>query len=554
MTSAVLQRELEPTFILPEGVLSLLAERDKAAAHDAAAPVTPRASGGVRLVDDDMAAEQDVPGALLRSRLQAAAWVILCGMALLFARQVGIAAAPVFPGVTGALLIIAVGALVLLCGPRALSERQLRSIELSLFGLAGAQLIAYETVWLVQGARAHDAVFVVATLNFAVLSFAILMLCYGMFMPNGWRRTAVMLTPPAFAPIAAAHFVRYFESFAASALPLSRLAESACVLVACVGIAIFGTQTIASLRHEARRGRRLGQYRLKRVLDQGGMGEVYLAEHQLLKRPCAIKTIRPRHFADPQSFIRFEREVCSMARLSHWHNVEIYDYGRTDDGTFYYVMEYLPGLNLAELVQRSGPLPPARVIHFLEQTCLALAEAHQQGLVHQDLKPANIFAAHRGGECDVTKLLDFGLVIDDGMADRLSLETTDASPFAGSPLYASPEQARGGRVDARSDVYSLGAVGYFLLTGQPPFQRPSVLRLILAHARDPVPPPSSRRSGVPIDLERVLLKCLEKDPKRRYVSADALRAALLRCADAGKWTRTDAAEWWRTHNSPEAQG
>ena len=205
------------------------------------------------------------------------------------------------------------------------------------------------------------------------------------------------------------------------------------------------------------------------------MGEVYLAEHQLLKRPCAIKLIRPDRAGDPRALARFEREVRTTARLSHPNTVEIYDYGRTEDGTFYYVMEYLSGLSLADLVERHGPLPPGRAIYLLRQACGALAEAHAAGLVHRDLKPANIFAARRGGLHDVAKLLDFGLVLPtaEPVAPPSSAGT---ATIAGSPLYMAPEQATGdARPDARSDLYGLGAVAYYLLTGRAPFEgRPRV--------------------------------------------------------------------------------
>ena len=173
----------------------------------------------------------------------------------------------------------------------------------------------------------------------------------------------------------------------------------------------FGARAISRLRREVARARQLGLYRLRRHLGTGGMGEVYLAEHQLLKRPCALKLIRTGHLADPRMLERFEREVRLTATLSHPNTIEIFDYGRTEDGTYYYVMEYLPGLNLAELVQRHGPLPPGRAVYLLRQVCGALREAHAAGLIHRDIKPSNIFAARRGGMDDVAKLLDFGLVL-----------------------------------------------------------------------------------------------------------------------------------------------
>jgi serine/threonine-protein kinase len=277
------------------------------------------------------------------------------------------------------------------------------------------------------------------------------------------------------------------------------------------------------------------------------MGEVYLAEHQLMKRPCAIKLIRPERAGDAKVLARFEREVRASAKLTHWNSIEIFDYGRADDGTFYYVMEYLPGLNLEELVRRHGPLPPERAIHLLTQTCDALAEAHAQGLIHRDIKPANIFAAERGGIFDVAKLLDFGLA-KPIVADGAGAEVTQEGTITGSPLYMSPEQATGDtEPDARSDVYSLGGVAYFLLTGRPPFDGQQPIKVIIAHAHEPVVPPSDLRGDVPADLEAVVLRCLAKNPDDRFQSASELAAALSECEASGQWNRTSARQWWQAH-------
>jgi serine/threonine-protein kinase len=206
-------------------------------------------------------------------------------------------------------------------------------------------------------------------------------------------------------------------------------------------------------------------------------------------------------------------------------------------------MEYLRGLSLAELVERSGPLPPARVVYLLRQVCGALGEAHAAGLIHRDLKPSNIFAARRGGVDDVAKLLDFGLVRPAaGRAAHLSGE----GQIIGTPQFMSPEQAAGGReLDERSDIYSLGAVAYYLLTGRPPFEGGSGIEVLIAHARDPVVPPSRARADVPEDLERVVLRCLAKDPAERFPDAEGLERALGQCAGAGDWHRERAARWWR---------
>jgi eukaryotic-like serine/threonine-protein kinase len=377
----------------------------------------------------------------------------------------------------------------------------------------------------------------------------VLVLSYSMFVPNSWRRTAVMLSPAALGPVLLITFLRSWSPFAAQVFSPLLLSETTSILLLVQALAVYGTSTIATLRQEVRQARKFGQYRLKGRIGQGGMGQVYLAEHRLLKRPCAIKLIRPNQVNDPTSLIRFEREVRTTARLSHWNTIEIYDYGRTDDGTLYYVMEFLPGMNLGDLVRKYGPMCPARVIHFMKQTCSALEEAHSEGLIHRDLKPANIFASQRGGIYDVTKLIDFGLVVDDVRPDLLqTADVKRVGPFAGSPLYMAPEQAScESPLDARSDLYSLGATGYFLLTGRPPFEGTSPLRLMISHARDPVPPPSRWQPGLPDDLERVILRCLEKSPANRYGSAKELAMALNACRDAPKWNFESARLWWQDH-------
>ena len=275
------------------------------------------------------------------------------------------------------------------------------------------------------------------------------------------------------------------------------------------------------------------------------MGEVYLAQHVLLRRPCALKLIRPERTGDPKILRRFEREVQATATLTHPNTVQVYDYGHTEDGTFYYVMEYLPGLTLEALVKQAGPLPPARAIHFLRQVCGALAEAHAGGLIHRDVKPGNVMICERGGTPDVAKLLDFGLVLaptEDVKSDKLTLDGT----VAGTPAYLSPEQAGGQEaVEARSDIYSVGALAYFLLSGRPPFAGRTGMKLIAAHLYE-VPEPLSRHRGdVPADLEAVILRCLAKDPNARFPDAKSLNAALSSCAAAGQWTAREAARGLR---------
>lgn len=380
-----------------------------------------------------------------------------------------------------------------------------------------------------------------------------LMFTYAMFIPNSWKRAAAVLGVMWAAPILLTMFMWQTHTLCARLLSADPGFVAEFVMILTIGYVacVYGTHMINTLRHEAYEARRLGQYKLCRLIGSGGMGEVYLAEHQMMKRPVAIKVIRPGKAADPQALARFEREVQATAKLSHWNTIEIFDYGRTEDGTFYYVMEYLPGLSLADLVERHGPLPPARAVHLLVQTCEALAEAHAAGLIHRDIKPGNIFAAQRGGIHDVAKLLDFGLA-KTIVANATSIQLTQEGAITGSPLYMSPEQAMGeSEPDQRSDIYSLGAVAYYLLTGVPPFDGDKPMKVIIAHMHEDVTPPSTIRPDIPEDLEAIVLKCLAKDPQDRYQDAASLAFALAECSAAGAWTREQAAAWWSGFVSTE---
>jgi serine/threonine-protein kinase len=280
------------------------------------------------------------------------------------------------------------------------------------------------------------------------------------------------------------------------------------------------------------------------------MGEVYLAEHEMMKRPCAVKIIRPEKAGDPQVLARFEREVRATAKLSHWNSIDIYDYGRTADGTFYYVMEFLPGHNLGELVDAHGPLPAARIVYLMKQVCDALAEAHGQGLIHRDIKPANIYCAYRGGMFDVAKLLDFGLAKP--LADTQDSGLTQQGAITGSPLFMSPEQATASdQVDVRSDIYSLGAVMYFMATGRPPFAYDKAIKVMVAHASESPKSPRDWISDIPVELEEIILRCLEKQPEDRFQDVAALRDALDQVPGADRWSAAGAASWWQDYGCPK---
>jgi serine/threonine-protein kinase len=433
-----------------------------------------------------------------------------------------------------------------------LSLPTLRSIELVIFGSLAAFF-----AWLQYKEFAHGPLQEASQCQWAPLilrhavgntstRWFLLIILYGVFIPNTWRRCLLIslvlaVTPLILTPLAASNDGPLPPEMRFALLDIGTF------LTVAVAIAVFGSHRIQILEAQAFEAQQLGQYRLGKRLGSGGMGEVYLAEHLLLRRPCAVKLIRPEQAGDPTNLQRFEREVQAMAALTHWNTVEIYDYGHADDGTFYYVMEYLPGQNLEHLIACHGPLPPARAIHLLRQVCRALAEAHGVGLLHRDIKPSNIIACERGGVFDVVKLLDFGLVQETRLAkpdSRLTLHGT----IIGSPPYMSPEQAAGrNELDPRSDIYSLGAVAYFLLTGQPPFVRDTAMLMLMAHAYDPVNPPAEIRPELPTDLQAVVLRCLEKDPARRFPTANSFEQALAACAAADQWSEEQAALWWHEH-------
>jgi serine/threonine-protein kinase len=302
----------------------------------------------------------------------------------------------------------------------------------------------------------------------------------------------------------------------------------------------------------------MGSYQLVERLGSGGMGEVWRAEHRMLVRPAAIKLIRPEVLGatslDGQHVVRrFEREAQATALLRSAHTVELYDFGRADDGTFYYVMELLDGFDLNELVEQFGPVPPERALHFLRQICASLAEAHEAGLVHRDIKPANMYTCRHGREVDFVKVLDFGLVKHGATAaegnDRLSAENLGAG---GTPAFMSPEQATGDeQLDGRADLYAVGCVAYWLLTGTTVFSGRTPVETMMMHVHQRPDPPSSRTgSAIPRDLEVIVLACLAKDPEARPQSADELAERLATVRLAREWTPARAREWWDAHRPP----
>jgi eukaryotic-like serine/threonine-protein kinase len=499
-------------------------------------PKRDAASGAVHLTEETES--------LLRLRLRAAALMLLIGFSAFLVRHVvGVLTnEPLDAALLGfhVLVVLVLGFIVAVLWLHSdASIMRLRFAELLIFGFPAAFfLMLQQRVTL----DARSGSFLPPPLPFWLL----LIFTYGMFIPNTWRRGALVIGAMAVAPIVLLVGMWLAIPKVAESMTITGIIQHVLVLIIAGAASAVGTRLINTLRREVHEAKQLGQYRLLRTLGAGGMGSVYLAEHRMLKRPCAIKLIREDRANDAHTLARFEREVRMTAQLSHWNTIEIFDYGRTDDGTFFYVMEYLPGLSLQDLLDRYGPLPAERVVHLLEQLCQALREAHQAGLIHRDIKPANVFAAKRGGLYDVVKLLDFGLVKPVGENPSVSL--SQEGGISGTPLYMSPEQARGqSDLDGRSDIYSLGAVAYTLLTGRPPFEGTNPIDVVIAHARDEVVWPAQHELNVPADLERVVRRCLAKRREDRFQDAQSLEQALMACAAADQWTQSHAVRWWQEH-------
>jgi serine/threonine-protein kinase len=388
------------------------------------------------------------------------------------------------------------------------------------------------------------------------------LLVYAVYVPSTARHTltvAALMTVPLLGSIFAAfsHWDPALHDPPAAIWPKGKVGDMAYPATAVsavlwgivVAMAASFSRTIHGLRRAMRDIRRLGQYTLEEKLGEGGMGIVYRASHAMLRRPTAIKLLTPGR-AGKDALARFEREVQRTAMLTHPNTVTVYDYGRTTDGVFYYAMELLDGASLDDVVAITGPQPGARVIYLLEQAAASLAEAHDAGLIHRDIKPGNILVVDRGGISDLVKVVDFGLVKDVKSsvlaAPGSEAALTRADAITGTPLYMAPEALTAPEsVDGRADLYALGAVGYWLLTGTHVFGGQTILEVCAGHLHT-APEAPSIRLGAPVaaDLEAVILACLAKRLEDRPASAQLLRERLRACADAGGWTNARAAQWW----------
>jgi eukaryotic-like serine/threonine-protein kinase len=323
-----------------------------------------------------------------------------------------------------------------------------------------------------------------------------------------------------------------------------------------VGFAFLGARVVYGLGRQVAAAHEMGSYRLEEKLGHGGMGEVWRARHRMLARPAAIKLIRPaltagaRPEAAEDMKRRFEREAQVTAQLRSPHTVNLFDFGITDDGAFYYVMELLDGLDADTLVKRFGPLPAERVVHVLRQVCHSLSEADSCGLIHRDIKPANIFLCSYGEDHDFVKVLDFGLVKAFKESNHEAVtELTGENAIQGTPAFIVPEQALGKTdLDGRVDVYATGCVAYWLLTGQTVFSADTPMGLLVQHVNAPAALPSTRTEmPIPAALDRLVLECLSKDPNQRPQSAKELARRLEHVDGVGEWTEDQARAWWAKH-------
>jgi serine/threonine-protein kinase len=457
----------------------------------------------------------------------------------------------------GAISVTIAFAVAVLAGSRRVPLQTIMNIGVA-FEIVAAYSIAISTYWGVYRGLAYEP----EHLTIIGLSFvAPWIMFYTIVIPNQPKKALLAATLAATSvPVALVLSARYGGS-------TIRLDPGGWITVVVVPYALIvltawiGARVVFKLGTAVRKAREMGSYRLVERLGQGGMGEVWRAKHRMLARPAAIKLVRPDVLGvlgtvddeqRRQVLGRFEREAQTTAQMRSPHTIELYDFGVTDDGTFYYVMELLDGFDLETLITRFGPLPPERAIYLLCQACDSLAEAHASSLIHRDIKPANIYVCRYGRSTDFVKVLDFGLVKLSQEDVSGVLDVTAEHGPGGTPAYTAPEQAAGdGHVDGRADIYALGCVAYWLVTGQLVFDARGGLEMVAHHIRTIPTPPSERTElDVSRELDDVILSCLEKDPDRRPQTADELAQRLAACETGARWTPLRAQEWWDVHQPP----
>jgi hypothetical protein len=397
-------------------------------------------------------------------------------------------------------------------------------------------------------------------LVFYVLSpswVAVWMIVYSIVVPAPPGRALLALIASASAPPVVIAFVLHRAGLSYLLPPPAFFFSHVFPYTICVGLAYAGVRIVYRLGADVSRARDLGSYRLIERLGEGGMGEVWRASHQLLARPAAIKFIRPEAIAgaNPEEsktiLKRFELEARATASLSSAHTIGLYDFGVADDGTFYYVMELLDGLDCERLVRRFGALPAGRVIHLMSQICESLQEAHAMGLIHRDVKPANIYVCRSGSRYDFVKVLDFGLVAHRRAPSAPELRLTLPEQAMGTPEFMPPEVALGQEIDGRTDLYGVGCVAYWLATGRSAFQGSNFYEIVSKHLHvAPDPPSHHAPNGMPPELDALILRCLEKTPGQRPESAQALGRELAAVPLTEPWRDEHAEAWWAEHLRP----
>ena len=445
---------------------------------------------------------------------------------------------------------VAVSAMVwAIAGRRRLAPGRVLAIGL-IYEVAICFLIAFGTIWEYYVVSGHVPLM---TWTYPVI------LLFPVLLPGPPR---VMLLASIFSAAMVPLSMYVLDAMSAIQTSTDRYADTVIQGIFSVALAYMGARVVFGLGREVARARELGSYRLEAKLGQGGMGEVWRARHRMLARPAAVKLIQRSPVRDGRANVseevrrRFEREAQVIASLRSPHTVGLYDFGVARDGTFYYAMELLEGMDADRLVRRHGPVPPERAVYLLGQICQSLAEAESHGLIHRDIKPANVFVCRYGIEYDFVKVLDFGLVKAFHRAttdDENIAALTEKNVIHGTPAFMAPEQAMGGAVvDGRADIYATGCVAYWLLTGQAPFTADTSMGVLVHHARTQAAPPSSRSEmPIPDELDRVVLACLEKDPADRPQTAKDLSRRLRDIGNGDSWTEDRAREWWDLHRPAE---
>lgn len=446
----------------------------------------------------------------------------------------------------------------LLASGKLTTRLSLRLIELAVFGGLATFVFARTYAHLTGAGAAADASGALGAWHTGVLSVLVLIGAYNMFIPNTLVRGAAVSCALGVVPFACIAYARAEDGVVRATLDAAvtsnAVTTGAMLIVVGVLIATVGGFFINLFRNLAVKEKDAAMYSLREKIGEGGMGEVWLAHHHRLARPVALKLIRPDKLDTASAakaevlMHRFEREAQTTARLRSPNTVEVYDYGVAGNGTFYYVMEYLDGVDLDTLVSRFGPVAPERAIYLLRQACDSLADAHANDFVHRDVKPANLYITRLGPAYDFVKVLDFGLVkpVNESTGEpHLSSEGVTQ----GTPAFMPPEIAVGSAdVDARSDIYALGCVAYWLLTASLVFDGETSINQAVAHATEPPIAPSERSElDIPAALDEVVLRCLKKKPEDRFQSTEQLADALAAVATSGTWDRSSARQWWETH-------